>query len=111
MGAALLALAVLSAAAEAQTQTPKQSTTHARATRRHKVEKPRQEGRQIMVHEGAPSWLTLGRSGDNARVGSGASYVTSTFDQPSPVEGTVSGYRGRERLTNQYDAGAPLLRF
>ena len=43
-----------------------------------------------------------GRTGNN--------YVTSTFDQPSPIEGTFAGYRGRERL--QYaDPGLPLFRF
>ena len=68
------------------------------------------EGRQITVHKSAaatPSWLTLGT---DAPVGTGNNYVTSTFDQPSPIEGTFAGYRGRERL--QYaEPGLPLFRF
>lgn len=104
MSAALLALTLASPAAEAQTQTAKQST----GTHRHRAE-TKQKGRQVTVHGGTPSWLTLG---NNASVGRGDNYVTSTFDQPSAVEGTFSGYRGRERLTNQYGVpGAPLFRF
>jgi hypothetical protein len=107
LGAALLAFT--SPAAEAQTQEAKQSTIHARATHRHRVEKPKEEGRQITVHKGTSSWLTLG---SGATVGYGNNYVTNTFDQPSPVEGTFSGYRGRERLINQYGVpGAPLFQF
>ncbi len=107
IGAALLALGLASPGADAQT-TP-QPTLHARA--KHRVATPK-EGRQITVHKATPSWLTLG---PDARVGSGANganYVTSTFNQPSPVEGTFAGYRGRERLVDQYGVpGAPLFRF
>ena len=61
------------------------------------------------MHKGTPSWLTLG---GGASVRHGNNYVTETFDQPSPVEGTFSGYRGRERLTNRYSVpGAPLFQF
>ena len=109
--AAALIVASLASAAEAQTtpgtQTP---TLHARAkhhARRRHVEKP--EGRQITVQKSTPSWLTLG---DDARVGAGNNYVTSTFDQPSAVQGTAAGYRGRERLIPQYSVpGAPLFSF
>jgi len=109
MGAAPLALAVTSSAAEAQTQTAKQSTIHARTTHGRPVVKAKEGGRQITVHKGTPSWLTLG---GGASVGHGNNYVTETFDQPSPVEGTFSGYRGRERLINRYGVpGAPLFQF
>jgi hypothetical protein len=106
MGAALIALALAAPAADAETtQTP---TIHARA-KHHARKKTEPEGRQITVHKATPSWLTLG---PDASVGAGASYVTSTFDQPSAVEGTFSGYRGRERLINQYGVpGAPFFRF
>jgi len=105
MGAALLALTLASGAAEAQTQTSAPPTPK----RRHHVEKPKEEGRQVTVHEGTPSWLTLG---SGAGVGRGNNYVTSTFNQPSPVEGTFSGYRGRERLVDQYGVpGVPLFQF
>ena len=82
-------------------------TLHARA--KHKAAKPKEEGRQITVHKATPSWLTLG---GGAEVGQSNSYVTGTFDQPSPVEGTFVGYRGRERLIDQFGvSGAPLFRF
>ncbi len=105
IGAALLALALASSAADAQT-TPN-PTLHARA--KHRIAKPKEQGRQITVHNPTPSWLTLGTG---ARAGTSNNYVTSTFDQPSPVEGTFAGYRGRERLVNRYEVpGAPLFRF
>jgi hypothetical protein len=110
LGAALLAFA--SPAAEAQTQAAKPSAIHARATHRHRVEKPNEEGRQITVHKGTPSWLTLGSGATVGYGNNGNNYVTNTFDQPSPVEGTFSGYRGRERLINQYGVpGTPLFQF
>ncbi|MBV9289323.1 MAG: hypothetical protein JO288_16160, partial [Hyphomicrobiales bacterium] len=50
--------------------------------------------------------------GGGAEVGHDNSYVTSTFDQPSPVEGTFAGYRGRERVIDQFGVpGVPLFRF
>ena len=88
--AALIAVAIAAPAAHAETtQTPT---------------------RQITVHKATPSWLTLGTA---ASVGAGNNYVTETFDQPSPVEGTFSGYRGRERLdANRFNGpGVPLFRF
>jgi len=117
LGTALIGAALASPAGaqtapapSAAAQTP---TIHARArhhVRKHHVEQP--EGRQITVRKNTnatPSWLTLGA---DAPVGSDNGYVTSTFDQPSPVEGTFSGYRGRERLVPQYGVpGAPLFKF
>jgi hypothetical protein len=111
MGVALIAIALASATAEAQTQTQtaKPSTIHAQARHRRHAEAPKVEGRQITVQKGTPSWLTLGQ---DTSVGSGNGYVLETFDQPSPAQGTFMGYRGRERVVDQYGAqGAPLFRF
>ena len=113
-GAALIAAAVW-APAQAQTTTAT-PTLHARARHhpKHHVVSREREGRQITVHKSAtnatPSWLTLGN--DGAPVGSGNNYVTSTFDQPSAVQGTISGYRGQERLIDRYGVpGASLFQF
>jgi hypothetical protein len=67
-------------------------------------------GRQITVHKSTPSYLTLG---PNAGVGYANNYVTDTFAQSSPIEGTFAGMRGRERLdANRFDGpGVPLFRF
>jgi len=109
-GAALIA-AALASQADAQTTAPVTPTPH--ATARHNAHARRvgePEGRQIMIQKnpGAPpSWLTLG---PDASVGSQNNYVTSSFDQPSTVEGTFAGYRGRERL--QYATpGLSLFKF
>ncbi len=127
-GAALIAAALVSSAdaqttpaPDAQTRTQTQSQTptlHARAkhhARKHHVAAQEPEGRQITVHKRAsiapmtPSSLTLGTQ---APVGTGTNYVTSTFDQPSPIEGTFSGFRGRERLNSQWGVpGTPLFQF
>ena len=103
--AALIAVGLATPSALAETmQTP---TIHARA--KHHAKKKEPEGRQIMVRKSTPSWLTLG---PDANVGAGNDYVNNTFNQPSPITGTFSGYRGRERLTNQYGvSGWPLFKF
>jgi hypothetical protein len=107
MGAALLALALAAPAADAQTtQTP---TIHARA-KHHARKKPEPEGRQITVHKATPSWLTLGGVAAPA-VTSTNNYVIDTFDQPTPVEGTFMGSRGREALGPYNTPGFPLFRF
>jgi hypothetical protein len=64
-------------------------------------------GRQITVHA-RPSWLTAGTQAPVGTVGNG--YVYSTFDQPTPIEGTFMGMRGRERLTDP-SPGLTLFRF
>ncbi len=78
----------------------------------HKHKKPEPEGRQITVHKGTaltPSQLT---AGTQVPVGTGNNYVTDTFDAPTPIEGTFSGWRGRERIIPQYGVpGAPLFTF
>jgi hypothetical protein len=104
---AQLVLGVGSSFAKAQSQPPRQPAIYSRTNHRHKV--ARQEGRQITVHEATPSWLTLGTDASSGHRGN---YATSTFDAPSPVEGTFSGYRGRERVIDQYGVpGVPLFRF
>src|ERR1700733_7955949 len=68
-------------------------------------------GRQITVHA-RPSWLTAGTQAPVGTVGNG--YVYSTFNQPTPIEGTFMGMRGRERLTDPLGNAAPgftLFRF
>ncbi len=62
-------------------------------------------GRQITVHP-RPSYLTAGTA---VPVGSYNGYVYDTFNQPTPIEGTFSGMRGRERLTDQFGNAAPGL--
>ncbi len=100
-GAALIA-AALASAADAQTDATQ------RHPPKHHVDK-QAEGGQAADQKGTPSWLTLG---SDAQVGGGANYVTGAFDQPSSVQGTFSGYRGRERTINQYGVpGAPLFAF
>jgi hypothetical protein len=64
-------------------------------------------GRQITVHA-RPSYLTLGTQAPVGTVGNG--YVYSTFDQPTPIEGTFMGMRGRERLSDPAP-GLTLFRF
>src|ERR1700677_1049057 len=63
-------------------------------------------GRQITVHA-RPSYLTLGTQAPVGTVGNG--YVYSTFNQPTPIEGTFQGMRGRERLTDPLGNASPGL--
>jgi hypothetical protein len=108
ISAALLAFAFAAPPADAQTaQTP---TVQARA-KHHARNKAEPEGRQITVHKATPSWLTLGGVASPA-VTSSNNYVLDTFNPPSPIEGTFAGFRGRERLTDQYGVpGTALFRF
>jgi hypothetical protein len=102
LGAAALALVLATAAANAQT------AYH--GTKHRKVKPPVETGRQITIHKATPSYLTLGPGAD---LGPTNNYVTSTFNAPSPIEGTFIGVRGRERLdANRFDGpGVPLFRF
>lgn len=114
-GAALI-VATLATAAGAETPMSLDAATptlHARARHhKHHVARAEPQGRQITVHKSAgatPSWLTLGT---DAPVGTGNKYVTDSFDQPTPIEGTFAGYRGRERLVPGYGVpGATLFQF
>jgi hypothetical protein len=63
-------------------------------------------GRQITVHA-RPSYLTLGTQVPVGTVGNG--YVYSTFNQPTPIEGTFQGMRGRERITDPLGNASPGL--
>jgi hypothetical protein len=67
---------------------------------------PEPAGRQITVHA-RPSYLTAGTQVPVGSVGNG--YVYDTFNQATPIEGTFSGMRGRERLTDQFGNAAPGL--
>jgi hypothetical protein len=72
---------------------PRQTALRKRAAKRPMTP----AGRQITVHA-HPSYLTLGTQAPVGTVGNG--YVYSTFDQPTPIEGTFMGMRGRERLSD-----------
>ena len=79
--------------------------------KRAKQAKQAPSGRQITVHA-RPSYLTLGTQAPVGTVGNG--YVYSTFNQPTPIEGTFMGMRGRERITDPLGNAAPgftLFRF
>jgi hypothetical protein len=113
-GAALIVAALISSAQAQTTQAAATAspTLHARAKHHKKLEPA---GRQITVHRrgsgGTPSWLTLGTG---APEGTGNNYVTSTFDQPPPIDNTFTGSRGRMGLSNdnRFDGpGIPLIRF
>ena len=65
---------------------------------------PEPAGRQITVHA-RPSYLTAGTAVPVGSVGNG--YVYDTFNQPTPIQGTFTGMRGRERLTDQFGNAAP----
>lgn len=67
---------------------------------------PAPAGRQITVHA-RPSYLTAGTQAPVGTVGNG--YVYDTFAQPTPIQGTFMGMRGRERVTDQFGNAAPGL--
>lgn len=71
-----------------------------------RAKRPAPEGRQITVHA-RPSWLTAGTQVPVGSVGNG--YVYDTFNQPSPIQGTFVGMRGRERITDQFGNPGPGL--
>jgi len=114
------ALAAASMAANAQTgpqdvgavQTtgplgaPPQKARPRQTTLKKRAKHPVPEGRQITVHA-RPSWLTAGTQVPVGTVGNG--YVYSTFNQPTPIEGTFMGMRGRERITDPLGNAAPGL--
>ena len=92
--------------ATARKAKPRQTALKKRAAKR-----PAPAGRQITVHA-RPSYLTLGTQAPVGTVGNG--YVYSTFNQPTPIEGTFMGMRGRERITDPLGNAAPgftLFRF
>ena len=94
---------------------PTNATPHKPKARQTALQKrakhPAPAGRQITVHP-RPSYLTGGTQAPVGTVGNG--YVYDTFDQPTPIEGTFSGMRGRERLRDWsgYDSpGLTLFKF
>ena len=122
LAAAALAagLAAATPAAHAQTQdegavqttgplgaTPQKAKPRQTALKkRAKQAKQAPAGRQITVHA-RPSYLTLGTQAPVGTVGNG--YVYSTFNQPTPIEGTFMGMRGRERITDPLGNASPGL--
>ena len=85
--------------------TPQKAKPRQTALKKRAV-KPAPTGRQITVHA-RPSYLTLGTQAPVGTVGNG--YVYSTFNQPTPIEGTFMGMRGRERITDPLGNAAPGL--
>jgi hypothetical protein len=91
--------------------TPPQKAKPRQTALKKRAAKPAPAGRQITVHA-RPSYLTLGTQAPVGTVGNG--YVYSTFNQPTPIEGTFQGMRGRERLTDPLGNASPgftLFRF
>jgi hypothetical protein len=90
----------------APTQAPPQKAKPRKTALQRRAKHPEPAGRQITVHA-RPSYLTAGTQVPVGTVGNG--YVYDTFNQPTPIEGTFSGMRGRERLTDQFGNAAPGL--
>ena len=84
---------------------PQKAKTRQTALKK-RAKRPAPTGRQITVHA-RPSWLTAGTQAPVGTVGNG--YVYSTFNQPTPIEGTFQGMRGRERITDQFGNSGPGL--
>jgi hypothetical protein len=85
---------------------PPQKAKPRQTALKKRAAKPAPAGRQITVHA-RPSYLTLGTQVPVGTVGNG--YVYSTFNQPTPIEGTFQGMRGRERITDPLGNAAPGL--
>jgi hypothetical protein len=83
---------------------PQKAKARQTALKKRVAKRPAPAGRQITVHA-RPSYLTAGTQVPVGTVGNG--YVYDTFAQPSPVEGTFMGMRGRERITDQFGNAAP----
>jgi hypothetical protein len=86
------------------TPKPKARQTALQKRAKHAAAAP--AGRDIMVHA-RPSYLTAGTQVPVGTVGNG--YVYDTFNQATPIAGTFSDMRGRERLTDQFGNAAPGL--
>jgi len=90
---------------------PPQKAKARQTALKKRAKRPAPAGRQITVHA-RPSWLTAGTQAPVGTVGNG--YVYSTFNQPTPIEGTFMGMRGRERLIDplgNVGPGLTLFRF
>jgi hypothetical protein len=86
---------------------PPQKAKSRQTALKKRAKHPVETGRQITVHA-RPSYLTLGTQAPVGTVGNG--YVYGTFNQPTPIEGTFMGMRGRERLSDPAP-GLTLFRF
>jgi len=86
--------------------TPQKAKPRQTALKKRAAKSSAPAGRQITVHA-RPSYLTLGTQAPVGTVGNG--YVYSTFNQPTPIEGTFMGMRGRERITDPLGNAAPGL--
>jgi hypothetical protein len=86
--------------------TPQKAKPRQTALKKRAAKRPAPTGRQITV-QARPSYLTLGTQAPVGTVGNG--YVYSTFNQPTPIEGTFMGMRGRERLTDPLGNASPGL--
>jgi hypothetical protein len=92
-------------------QTAPQKTKPRQTALQRRAKHQAPAGRQITVHP-RPSYLTAGTQVPVGSVGNG--YVYDTFNQPTPIEGTFTGMRGRERITDQFGNPGPgitLFRF
>ena len=116
LAAAALAAGLAAPAARAQTSGPLEQAAPMRAAKpaakphetalRKRAKRPAHAGRDVTVHaRHTPSYLTAGTQVPVGTVGNG--YVLDTFAQPTPIEGTFTGMRGRERLTDQFGNAAP----
>ena len=112
LAAAALAAGLAAPAAHAQTSGPLEQAAPMRAAKPHettlkkRAKRPAHVGRDVTVHaRPRPSYLTAGTQVPVGTVGNG--YVYDTFNQPTPIEGTFTGMRGRERLTDQFGNAAP----
>ncbi len=112
LAAAALAAGLAAPAARAQTSGPLEQAAPMRAAKPHettlkkRAKRPAHVGRDVTVHaRPRPSYLTAGTQVPVGTVGNG--YVYDTFNQPTPIEGTFTGMRGRERLTDQFGNAAP----
>jgi hypothetical protein len=83
---------------------PVQAAKPHQTTLKKRAKHPVPAGRQITVHA-RPSYLTAGTQVPVGSTGNG--YVYDTFNQPTPIEGTFTGMRGRERLYDQFGNAAP----
>jgi hypothetical protein len=85
--------------------TPQKAKSRQTALKK-RAQHPAPAGRQITVHA-RPSYLTAGTQVPVGTVGNG--YVYGTFNQPTPIEGTFMGMRGRERVMDPLGNAAPGL--
>jgi len=86
--------------------TPHKAKARKTTLQKRAAKKPAPAGRDITVHA-RPSYLTAGTAVPVGSVGNG--YALDTFNQATPIEGTFSGMRGRERLTDQFGNPGPGL--